>query len=101
MTLTPQEHAAGPLAKAARPRREPKSMLAAGVDPIRVDAASLAELFGWSVSFVHQQNDAGKLPASAKQGARTSWDFRELIRWSAAGMPCRADWEKLNRANHK
>jgi prophage regulatory protein len=46
-------------------------------------------------------NDRGKLPAPSRLGGRVIWDVAELRRWSAAGCPERAAWEKLETKARK
>lgn len=60
--------------------------------PELLDARGVGELLGMSPAKVWAMDAAGTLPAPIRLGGSTRWRRRELVRWCAAGCPCRQTW---------
>jgi hypothetical protein len=78
-------------AKAPRPKQT------ADMPPLRIGAAEASQLFSVGLRTWRTWDALGKVPRPARIGGRVLWDYRELVAWSAAGMPSRETWEAMKR----
>jgi len=79
-----------------RPRSQRRRLL-----PLRVDAAQAAELFSVGLRTWRMWDAAGRVPRPVRIGSRVLWSYRELMRWDAAGMPDRDQWEAIKAARRE
>ena len=57
--------------------------------------ADLARELRTSIKTVDRMDAAGKLPRAVRVGTGKRWDRSTIVRWVAAGCPCRRDFEAL------
>ena len=80
------------------PARQGKRLAAVAVEPIAVDAAGAAAMFGFGKSTWWKMRSKGLTPMPVRIGCRlTVWDVEELRAWFRAGAPPRDRWEALKR----
>lgn len=57
------------------------------IEPLLLDAQSVARLLGVSVRHVVRLADGGRMPRPRKVGRLLRWNRREIEQWVAAGCP--------------
>ena len=65
------------------------------LQPLAIDAKTLAATLGLSVRSVRTMDCAGKLPRPIRLNGSVRWVLTEIESFLAAGAPDRATWEAL------
>ncbi len=61
--------------------------------PFLVTIKTLAILLGRSAQSLARDDKQGKIPAPVKLGSSVRWNYHEILEWTKAKCPSRADWE--------
>ena len=61
----------------------------------------VADMLGVSRSQLYKLHSSGRFPLPVRLGRSTRWRKRELIEWTDAGCPSRAQWEAQKAAMEK
>jgi predicted DNA-binding transcriptional regulator AlpA len=75
--------------------RTPARQAGSAMPPLMLRAKDAAALCAVSIRTWRGWDAANKIPRAVRIGRSIFWRTEELRVWSAAGCPCRHEWESL------
>lgn len=76
-----------------------KNIAAPLTGSLMMTARGVAEMLNISERHAWELDKKEQLPRPVRFGRSVRWYRKELVAWVDAGVPCRAEWEKVKSAS--